>query len=49
MAKLASTLQTELTSELDRFQQRRDRYYDDVSVLMLVWQDDDLGCLAEVN
>lgn len=49
MAKLASILQTELTSELDRFQPRRGKDYDAVSVLLLVWQDDDLGCLSEAK
>lgn len=49
MANLGSTFQTELASELDRFQPRRGKDYAAVSVLMLLWQDDDLGCLAEVK
>ena len=49
MSQSASALQDELTAELDRYQPFRGSYYAAVTALMLVWQDDDLGCINEVR
>lgn len=45
----ASALQAELTSELEQYQPRRGSDYVAVTALMLVWEDDDLGCAEEVK
>ena len=42
-------LKTELRAELDYYQPQRSKYYGTVTVLILLWQDDDLGCLIEAN
>lgn len=49
LSKSASALQAELTSELEHYQPRRGRDYAAVTALMLVWEDDDLGCIKEVR
>ena len=45
----ASALQAELTSELETYQPRRGGNYAAVTALMLVWEDDDLGCIQEAK
>ncbi|KAL8754111.1 MAG: hypothetical protein Q9199_004578 [Rusavskia elegans] len=43
------SLKTEFSAALGHYQPQRTKYYNAVTVLMLLWQDDDLGCLAEVK
>lgn len=42
-------LKAELSTELGHYQSSRAKYYHAVTVLMLLWQEDDLGCLAEAQ
>lgn len=42
-------LQAKLNTGLEQYRQRRRNDYAAVSVLMLLWEDDDLGCIEEVK
>ena len=48
-SKEITTLKADLTARLRQYRPQRGRYYKMVTALMLLWQDDDLGCLAEVQ
>ena len=42
-------LRAELSNELERYQSRRSYGYFSITVLILLWEDDDLNCMKEVK
>ncbi len=45
----ASLLQAHLSSELEHYLPQRNKYYNAVTALMLLWEEDDLDCIREVR